>query len=431
MTSLSDYSHVSAFADSDESLPPLVPLLRRVVAACDPAFAAGLDTNATQSEDALRRAVFPVTQTYAYLNHAGVGPTPAPVAWAARQAIDALSRRGSLEMEERLPEVAARERFGRLINVPPESIAFTKNVSDGFVTLAQGLDWRPGDNIVTAACEFPSNVYPWLNLAEQGVETRFAQGEGSRLPLEQLAALIDERTRLVSVSLVEFGTGMRNDVAAIARLAHQAGALCAVDGIQALGALRLDATAADLDFVSSGSVKWLMAGEHVGLLYVRPSILPKLRVARRGWKSFPTPFDFFNYGQPIREDAGRLEGGSNNWLSVVALDATLTLLEGAGAEQIERRALGLADALRAGLRTHGFEVTSPDAAAERSQIVLFRWGAQNDDAEATALVARLAAESQVVLSARNGLVRVSPHFYNTEGDFERLFAGLERLRAAG
>jgi selenocysteine lyase/cysteine desulfurase len=403
-----------------------------MVGASDPAFSAELGASANQSadqsEEALRRAVFPVTQTYAYLNHAGVGPTPAPVVWALRQATDALSRRGSLEMEARLTEVAARERFGRLINVPPESIAFTKNVSDGFVTIAQGLEWRPGDNIVTAACEFPSNVYPWLNLAEQGVEIRFAQGDGSRLPLAQLAALIDERTRLVSVSLVEFGTGMRNDVAAIARLAHQAGALCAVDGIQGLGVLRLDATAADLDFVSTGSVKWLMAGEHIGMLYVRPSILPKLRVARRGWKSFPTPFDFFNYGQPLREDAGRLEGGSNNWLSLVAVDAALALLESAGAEQIERRALGLADTLRAGLRAHGVEVVSPDASAERSQIVLFRWGVQDDAAAATALVERLASESQVVLSARNGLVRVSPHFYNTTGDFERLYAGLERLR---
>ena len=429
MTSLTDHPHTSAHADSDESLPPLVPLLRRIIAASDPAFVAELAIGDQQSEDALRQALFPVTQTYAYLNHAGVGPAPAPVAWAARQAFDALSRRGSLEMEAHDAEAAARQRFARLINVAPESIAFTKNVSDSFMTVAQGLDWRPGDNIVTAACEFPSNVYPWLNLAEQGVETRFAQSEDARLPLERIAALIDERTRLISVSLVEFGTGMRNDVAAIARLAHAAGALCAVDGIQGLGALRLDATAAELDFVGSGSAKWLLSPAHVGLLYVRPSVLPSLRVARRGWKSVATPFDFFTYDQPLCVGAARLEGGSNNWLSLVALDAALALLESADAEQqVERRALGLADRLRAGLRERGYTVTSPDAPAERSQIVLVRWGERADDAAASAVVARLASEAHVAISARNGLLRVSPHFYNTEGDLERLLDSLDRQR---
>lgn len=429
MTSLSDSPHTSSHPVSDESLPPLVPLLRRIVSATDPAFHSTLDERMLDTEVALRRAIFPVTGPYLYFNHAAVGPAPAPVAWATRQAFDALSQCGSLEMDRRQPEDDVRARFGRLINVAPETIAFTKNVSDAFTTIAQGLDWRAGDNIVTAACEFPANVYPWLNLAEQGVETRFAPTIDGRIPLEEIAARIDERTRLVSVSLVEFGTGARNDVATIARLAHAAGALCAVDGIQGLGALRLDATASQLDFVCAGSAKWLLSPAHLGLLYVRPSALPLLRVARRGWRSFAEPFDFFNYQQPLREGAARLEGGSNNWLALVALGAALAVLEAAGAEQIEARTLGLANALRTGLRERGWEITSPDALAERSAIVTVRSDSGQNALEASAVVTRLANEAQVVISARNGVLRISPHFYNTDEDVEQLLDRLDQARA--
>ncbi len=429
MTLLPHSSDKPKPTDVDESTPSLVPLLQSIVGATNSAFRATLDERAFASEDAQRQALFPVTSAYAYFNHAGVGPVPAPVAWAVHEALDALSRRGSLEMDGRQPESAARTRFARLINVAPETIAFTKNVSDSFVTIAQGLDWRAGDNVVTIACEFPANVYPWLNLAEQGVETRFAPVVDGRAPLEGIAALIDERTRLVAISFVEFSTGMRNDVAAIAQLAHAVGAFCAADGIQGLGVLRLDATAAEIDFLGSGSAKWLLSPAHLGLLYVRPSVLPQLRVARRGWRSFTTPFDFFTYDQPLREDAGRLEGGSNNWIAQVMLGAALDLLESAGTERIEARTLALAQSLRDGLRERGYQVTSPLAPAERSQIVTIGWGAERDDAAATAVVERLAAEAQVVISARNGQLRISPHFYNTEDEIVRLLDHLDTLRA--
>lgn len=405
-------------------------MLQRIVGASNPAFRAHLGAHlagdAYEREDALRAALFPVTRGYAYLNHAAVGPAPASVAWAVSQAFEALSLSGSLEMDGRQPATEARQRVAQLLNVAPETIAFTKNVSDSFTIIAQGLDWRAGDNIVTAEGEFPANVYPWLNLAEQGVETRFAPIVAGRLPLEEIAARIDERTRLVSISAVEFGSGIRNDVAEVARLAHAAGALCAVDGIQALGALRLDATAAELDFVSSGSAKWLLSPAHVGFLYVRPTVLPLLRVAQRGWRSVTEPFDFFNYTQPMRADAGRLEGGSVNWLALVALDAALALLDAAGAEQIEQRALALAARVRAGLAARGYEITSPDAAAERSAIVTCRWPGSHTDAAAE-VVAQLASETQTVISARNGLMRVSPHFYNTEDDIQRLLDSLDQL----
>ncbi len=411
---------------SNESAPSLVPLLQRILETSAPAFRAQLPDVSLSDETALRKALFPVTRGYTYLNHAAVGPVPAPVAWAAHQAFEGLSLRGSIEMEGRDAQVDVRQRFGRLINAPAECIAFTKNVSDAFMTIAHGLEWRPGDNIVTVRGEFPANVYPWLNLAEQGVETRFAPTRDGRLMMDDLAALIDDQTRLVSISYVQFSSGMRADVAAIAKLAHAHGALCAVDGIQALGALRLDATAADLDFVASGSAKWLLSPAHVGLLYVRPDFLPKMRVSRRGWLSVTMPFDFFDYEQPLRDDAGRLEGGSNNWLSLVTLDAALALLQVNDADAIERRVLELAARVRGGLARLGFDITSPEGPNERSAILTFRHRVA-DPAAADAMVKRLAEDAKIVISARNGLLRVSPHFYNTEHDIDRLLDQLEHL----
>lgn len=425
MTSNVHAASSSVYPHSDVSLPPLVPLLERILGASAPAFSETLADSVHNDESSLRQALFPVTREHVYLNHASVGPFPAPVAWATRHAIDSLGQRGSLEMEQRTPEAEARDRFARLINVPPETIAFTKNVSDSFMTLTQGLDWRQGDNVVTITGEFPANVYPWLNLAEHGVETRFAPLRAGWLDLDDLAALIDDRTRVVTVSFVQFSSGLRADVAAIARLAHARGALCVVDGIQGLGALRLDATAAEVDVVCSGSAKWLLSPAHLGLLYVRPSVAARVRAARRGWLSVSEPFDFFNYEQPQRADAGRLEGGSNNWLGLVALSAALELLQANDAAQIEARALGLAALVRVRLTERGYDLTSPDGLDERSPIITFRWPHSGGADE---VVARLAGAYHVVLSARNGLLRISPHFYNTTDDVERLFECLDAAR---
>lgn len=413
----------------DEPHPSLVPLLRRIIAAFPQSQERVESGAAAESADALRQAVFPVTARYAYLNHASVGPAPAPVAHAASQALAALGEAGSLAMDGRSPDVEARTRFARLINVAPETIAFTGNVSEAFMLVAQGLDWRSGDNVVTLESEFPANVYPWLNLRERGVETRFVPAPDGRVRLEDIAARMDKRTRLVSVSFVGFSTGFRLDVAAVARLAHAAGALCAVDGIQGLGALRLDATAAGVDFIASGSAKWLLAPAHLGMLYARPEALERLRVTRRGWRSVAQPYDFFTYDQPMRADAARMEGGSNNWLSLVALDAALALLEQAGAEEIEARTLALASAVRRGLIERGYRVTSPGEPEECSGIVAFRLPGRAH-AMTEQVVARLAGEARVVVSARNGQLRVSPYFYNTMEEVQSLLTALDEALAA-
>jgi len=190
----------------------------------------------------------------------------------------------------------------------------------------------------------------------------------------------------------------------------------------------LDAQACEIDFLGAGSPKWLMGPSHVGLLYVREGLLAELGVARRGWLSVATPFDFFDYEQPLREDAARLEGGSNNITPLVGLEAALTLLETADMADIERRVLTLAQLVQAGLEAQGHEVISPNGPGERSGIVCFRPGRASGQAlDVDALVVRLTEACGAVVAARNGLLRVSPHFYNTEDDIARFLSGLERV----
>ncbi|MEO7003175.1 MAG: aminotransferase class V-fold PLP-dependent enzyme, partial [Ktedonobacterales bacterium] len=466
-------AHPTHSADRSAHCPPLAPLLRRIAlgvrrmwsdesdetggqnatdvilhpapnalartlesAVAEPLarLAQATPENADDEDEAtqvLRAALFPVTAQHTYLNHAAVGPLPAPVESTLHALLRGLSLYGSAVMDGYPAETLARARYARLINAPPRCVAFTKNVSDAFMTIAAGLHWQAGDNVVTAEIEFPANVYPWLNLAEQGVETRFVAAREGRVAFEDVAACIDERTRLVSLSFVEFGTGFRNNLERLAALAHARGALFAVDGIQGMGALQLDVTASDIDFLASGSAKWLLSPAHVGMLYVRPSLLDTLRVARRGWQSVATPFDFFDYAQSLREDAGRFEGGSNNFVGLVSLAAALVVFEAAGMAQIEARTLALADLIRAGLRERGHTLISPAGAGERSGILCFRPRSAGNGSEAdmSALVARLTQGDGVMISARNGLARVSPHFYNTRQDVARFLAALDRALA--
>src|ERR1700730_3762201 len=207
----------------------------------------------------LRHLFFPVTRNCIYLNHAADGPLPRPTARTMHTYIDDLSRFGSVNFSRwGMYEQGAHRRLANMLNVRPDQIAMTASTGDGFMHIAEGLNWREGDAIVTAECEFPSNVYPWLNLQQRGVQVQFVKMHENRIRVEDVLAQITERTRLVSLSLVEFSTGFRNDIAAIARYCHERGILCGIDAMQALGALDIDLQLLDVDFLAAASNKWLL-----------------------------------------------------------------------------------------------------------------------------------------------------------------------------
>jgi selenocysteine lyase/cysteine desulfurase len=367
------------------------------------------------------RHLFPVTEEYAYLNHAAVAPYSVPVARAMDDFVVRRHRRGGLdfqEWEDRLDKV--RGLVAQLIDAAPEEIAFISNTSHGLNIVASGIDWQEGDNLIGAETEFPANVYPWLNLQRMGVKVRLAPARDNRILIEDIAALMDERTRLVALSFVEFATGFRNDLKAVGQLCREKGIYFCVDGIQGLGALDLKVTQSPVDFLAAGGPKWLMGPIGAGFFYCRQALIEKLIPSRVGWWGVVERDDFFCYDSPLREDARRFEEGSLNFLGIHGLGASLELLLEVGIPQIEEQVLGLTDYLIAGLQERGYNVTTPIASLqERSGIVCF-----NHPHHALDDLGQRLSKARVVISERGQVIRVSPHFYNDETDIDQLLSAL-------
>jgi len=362
------------------------------------------------------RRYFPITQRYAFLNHASVAPLSTRVQEAMQRLIGARVTGGDLSKDGETLVVHLREMCAELVGGEPEEIALTRNTSHGLNIAANGILWRPGDNLITAQTEFPANVYPWTNLSRRGVEVRFAPAPDNRILVEDIEKLMDERTRLVALSFVEFYTGYRNDLTAVGQICDDRGILFSVDAIQGLGALPLDARVAKLDFLSSGAAKWLMGPIGTGFFWCRKEFAAHLIPAVAGWRGVVDTDDYFRYDSPLRSDARRFEEGSPNVAGIWGFEASLALLMEVGIPRIEARIMALTDYLIAGLQDRDYPIISPIASrSERSGIITFL--PKSGSAEE---LHQNITEANVVVSQRGPGIRVSPHFYNTEEDIDRL-----------
>jgi len=378
----------------------------------------------------LRQLFFPITRNCVYLNHAANGPLPSPVVRSLYTYIEDTSHYAHAHFARWTEhERGAHRRMANMIHVRPDQIAMTASTGDGLMMIAGGLRWQAGDMIVSAECEFPSNIYPWLNLQEQGVQVQLVKMRENRVAVEDVLASITERTRLVSLSLVEFSTGYRNDIATIARYCHTHNIICGIDAMQALGALDLDAHALGVDYLAAASHKWLLSPQTTGILYVADELQARLATSRRGWLSVEMPFDFFNYEQPLKTGMARFEHSSPNALPMIALDAALGIFEciDGGMEAVEERILGLTGHAIAGLERLGYPVVSPQGNEERSGIVCFKSHRERQDVSPLQLVDELASRN-IHVAARGDVVRISPHFYNTLEEIDVLLNTLEDMR---
>ena len=362
------------------------------------------------------RAEFPSTAHQVHMNHAGLGPLSRRVASEIRAfAGEAEQLRRPVYATWAAHTTAARVAAARLINAAAEEIAFVQNTAAGLSLVAAGLPWRAGDNVVAVADEYPSNVYPWWGLARQGVETRLAQRVGTRFGVDQIAAAVDARTRVVAVSAVDWQSGFRTDLAALGAYCRARDILFVVDGIQAVGALAIDAPACGIDCLAVGGHKWLLAPEGCGFLFVASRVLDRLQPVLLGWKSVVDPDTYLPYHFELRPDAARLEPGTQMHLGIRALGAALALLLEIGPAAIERRVLSITDALADGLRALGATVLSPRASADRSGILTVSLG------DTEAFFATL-TRHDIVVRERMGGIRLAPHFYADDGDVERVLA---------
>ena len=386
-------------------------------------------TGADEVSD-IRQLFFPVTRTSVYLNHAANGPLPRPVVTTMHEYIENISLYGGTQEERwREYERGVHRRLASMLNSRPDQIALTASTGDGLMLVAHGLSWQEGDEILSAEGEFPTNVYPWLNLQEYGVQLRTVPARNARIDAGDVCASITEHTRLVSLSLVEFSTGFRNDIATIARYCHERGILCGIDAMQTLGALDIDVQQLGVDFLAAASHKWLLSPRTCGILYVADALLPRLRTPRRSWLSVETPFDFFNHQQPLKPGAARFEHSTSNLTAIVGLDAALGLFEGldGGMPTVEMRILGLTDYAIEGIERLGYPVVSPRGEGERSGIVCFHVHPQRQHIAPQRIVDELAARG-IYVAARGDVVRLSPHFYNTLEEIDALLNVLDNLR---
>ncbi len=360
------------------------------------------------------RREFPSTAACVHFNHAGVAPVSRRVADAVDAFIADARDVGTLHYpawERRGDEV--RAAAARLVGGAADEIAFVGGTSDGLSIVATGFPWTRGDSVVTAAGEFPANVYPWWGLADRGVETRMAEIVGGRLTVDAVAAQVDRSTRVVSVSAVDFARGQRRPLAVLGELCRKRGILFCVDAIQALGALDIDVERDAIDCLAADGHKWLCAPEGCGVLYVSQRWVDRLRPQRLGWKSVTNQGRYLPYHFDLKPEAAKFECGSFNFLGISALGAAIDLVLEIGTLAMERRVLAVTELLRAALHDAGNEILSPDGRDEWSGITTVGCAAAPE-----AEVARLRAAG-IIASPRGGGVRLSPHFYSDEEDVAR------------
>lgn len=318
-----------------------------------------------------------------------------------------------------------KQNLGRLINAAPQRIGFVANTSEGLNILANGIDWKAGDRILLNDIEFPTNVVPFLNCKRFGVEIDFVRSVRGEIRTEDIERMITPRTRLLSISFVQFLSGFKADLRTIGSLCKKHKIIFCVDSIQGLGASPLDVAEAQIDFLSNGGNKWLMGMMGLGFMYLTEELQARITQAHIGWTSNRNFFgDFFTYRMDPDPSARRYENGTQNYCAIAALEeSTSTLLE-VGIDRIEVHLRGLTNALIGICDEFGFDCVTPREHEKRAGIVSFTCP---ETEEAFAELTR----ARVMVSMRERMLRVAPHFYNTLDDIGALRDVLARRRATG
>ncbi|WP_213876663.1 aminotransferase class V-fold PLP-dependent enzyme [Pseudomonas sp. dw_358] len=351
---------------------------------------------------------FPQTPGLCYLNHAAVAPWPKRAAEAVRRFADENVSRGARDYPQwMLVEQRLRERLTRLLNAPStDDIALVKNTSEALSFVASGLTWQAGDDIVISDEEFPSNRIVWEALASQGVTLTKVSLLGDD-PEAALLAACTPRTRLMSVSAVQFASGLRLDLARLGQGCRERAVLFCIDAIQQLGALPFDVQAYDCDFAMADGHKWLLGPEGLGVFYCRADLRPQLKLTEYGWHMVERVGDYSREEWQPAVSARRFECGSPNVLGCMALEASLSLLEEVGMEKVGRLIDERVQWLRDGLmQIPGVRLQSPAQSERRAGIVSFTISGKDNGDVWQALMRR-----QVVCIPRGPGVRFSPHFY--------------------
>ena len=369
------------------------------------------------------RRQFPVLREWVYLDTATFGPAPRRGLAAAERHARRRDQRACQDFLSWFDDAdRVRALAARLLNGRPEDICFAPNTGTALGWLVQGIRWRRGDQVVALQNEFPNNIYLGHMLEKRGVEFVQAPLGGGGFSLEAFCDVLNRRTRLVVMSTVNYATGFRPPVEEIGACLRKRGILYYVDATQSLGALRLDAEAVGADMVAAHGYKWLLAPAGIGVAYVNRRVREWLPPAVISWRSHRDwrQVDSLHHGSPeLPAGALKYEGGLQNFPGIYALGAILEMMLALGLEPIERRVTALAAQGREVLRRAGGELLHDRLPHYDSPILAARF----PGGDVGAMAQRL-RQARVVVSARHGHLRVSPHFFNNEADLELLAEGL-------
>jgi len=303
------------------------------------------------------------------------------------------------------------------VHADVEEIALVKNTSEAVSIVAQGIDWKAGDRVVTAAVEYPANVYPWMEaVRKHGIELVMAAEETDDLGRQQvridkiLAELEHPRTKVLTLSHVEFASGQRHDIAQLGAVCRERGILFNVDGIQSLGALPVDVRAMNIDFLGACGHKWMCGPAGAGMFYIRRELQDRIRPLVIGASTVINELDYGHYDYTLKPDARRYESGTPNLLGFFGFGAALRMLASAGIDAIAQRLKLLTDRLIDGIELRGYKIVSPRANDAWSGIVCFTSPQHSHDE----IVKQLRKQHKIEIAVREGRLRCSPHFYNTE-----------------
>lgn len=370
------------------------------------------------------RELFPSLKHVVWLNHGGGAPMHTRSRDAVERAAAAMTEGSMLTMTEGFAadRNALFDGLASMLNADPAHITLTRATAHGLGLLAGGLDWRDGDNVVGAWMEFPTNLYPWMALADRGVELRRAAPHDGRIGVEQVMEHVDDRTRVVALSLVQFWNGYRADVASIGAACRDRGVVFAVDAMQAVGAVRIDLAGANVDLLAAGSMKWLLGTWGIGFCWLHPDLIDQLRPVLVGMGSVADPFgDVMDPELAWAPGARRFQESAASWLDIAAFRAGVDLLAEFGHDAVEERVIGLTTRLGKALEADGHEIVAPwpREPEESSGLIAFRTPGVDPQQNVNA-----ALEAGLFIRAYGDMNRVSPHFYNTEEELDRLVAVL-------
>lgn len=360
---------------------------------------------------------FPLRPDLIYLNHAAVAPWPRRTAVAVQSFAEENMRAGAANYPAWLKvQQSLRAQCAAFINASSaDDIAFLKNTSEALSVVAHGFPWVDGDNVVIGAEEFPSNRIVWESLKPHGVTVRFVELSRHADPEQALLAVADSRTRLISVSSVQYASGLRLDLARLGELCRSRAIAFCVDAIQGLGVFAHDVDAMGIDFLMADAHKWFLGPEGIAVFYCRPEWRDRLTLHQFGWHMVKGAGDFDRQDWQTAASARRFECGSPNMLGIHALQASLSLLVQVGISEIEQRVLARAQQLFASINAQrDLELISSSAPGRYAGIVTFRHRHRKSDALHVHL-----RELGVVCAARGGGIRFSPHFYTPLEQLDR------------